>query len=94
MLKDPVQRNNFLYNKDGSENVENLIELFKWKAIAPGLVKKAALQGATEQVEFFQTHFPNTPYLVAPGTAAKTNKGGVIGKAIEGSEKIVHRTAG
>lgn len=90
-LSDKAKREQFLYNQDGSENVENLFDALKWKKIALSLAKKSLLQGATEQVDFFNTKFPTNPYSVAPGHV-RTGKTGEVGKAIPGTEKIKFRT--
>lgn len=90
-LSDKAKREQFLYNQDGSENVGNLFEALKWKKIAQSLAKKALIQGADEQVTLFNSKFPSNPHSVAPGNVAKTGRTGQIGKAIEGTEKTIHR---
>lgn len=87
-FSDPQKRNKFLYNEDGSEKVEEIIEALKLKKIMPTLVKKAMLQGATEQVEIFESKYGKTPHDVAPGYTPKAGNLGRQGKAIEGSERV------
>ena len=91
-LADKAKRETLLYNQDGSENVENLFDALLWKKIAASLAKKSLLQGATEQVNFFNQTFPSNAQAVAPGYVANTRTG-QIGKAIEGTEKINVRTS-
>lgn len=91
-LADKAKRETILYNKDGSENVENLFDLFVWKKIAKSLAKKSLLQGATEQVNFFNHKFPSNAQAVAPGFVPN-GRSGAVGKAIEGTEKIRIRTS-
>lgn len=92
-LKDPTKRNDFLYNQDGTENVKNLMDAMVLKQILPNIVKKAALQATTEQVEFLEAKFPKSPQAVAPGFTPSRNGGAAVGKAIEGTEKTTKRAS-
>ena len=91
-LADKAKRETLLYNQDGSENVENLFDALVWKKIAASVAKKSLTQGATEQVNFFNQTFPSSAQAVAPGYVPNTRTG-QIGKAIEGTEKIVVKTS-
>ncbi len=91
-LANKAKRETQLYNQDGSENVTNLFDAFVWKKIAASVAKKSLLQGATEQVNFFNGTFPSNAQAVSPGYVANTRTG-QVGKAIEGTEKVSVRTS-
>jgi hypothetical protein len=92
VLSDKATRESLLYNPDGTENVQNLVDLLKWKYIATDLAKKANLQGRTEEVEKFEKVFPNNHFAVAPANVVKGAKTGNVGKVVEGSEKVMYNT--
>jgi hypothetical protein len=59
LLKDPTQRNNFLYTPEGELNVEAIAAMSVENANLKKALKVAYLEGGSRQVEAFRKVFPN-----------------------------------
>lgn len=57
-LKDPVQRNNFLYNEDNSLNLDNVANVMLRNKYLESALKASYLEGGTRQVSEFEKIFP------------------------------------
>lgn len=76
ILKDPVKRNNFLFNQDGTLNIDNLTEVMVSNFELKGAVKAALLEGQSRQVALIQSVFPyDTPFSLGVGGSAKNANG-------------------
>jgi hypothetical protein len=83
MLKDPVKRNNFLFNQDGALNLTNLENVLTRNKYLESAVKAAYHEGGSRQVAHFESIFParSAQELGVGGspTANSNQKGKVAG---------------
>lgn len=57
-IKDPGKRQNFLYNQDGSFNLENIAQILLKNEILESAIKAAYLESGKRTVEDFEKRFP------------------------------------
>ena len=81
MLKDPAQRNNFLYNEDGSLNIANISQALTKAKMFDSAAKVSFLSGIHKATTDFQKVFPagSAQELGVGGSQSKPN-GGQNGK--------------
>lgn len=82
MLKDPVKRNNFLFNQDGGLNLTNIENVLTRNKYLESAVKAAYHEGGSRQVAHFESIFPKrNPQELGVGgspTANSNQKGKVV----------------
>lgn len=83
-LKDPAQRNNFLYTAEGELNVESIVAMKVENANLKKALKVAYLEGGSRQVEAFKKVFPHhSPQSVGlNGNAQQQNLSGQKGQPV------------
>lgn len=75
MLKDPAQRNNFLYNEDGSLNIANISQALTKAKMFDSAAKVSFLSGIHKATTDFQKVFPagSAQELGVGGSQQRTN---------------------
>ena len=93
MLKDPVQRQQFLYNSDGGLNLSNISNLLTRNKILESAIKASYLTGGARQVEIFEDTFPaRTAHELGAGGSPKPSNP-QKGKVVSWSKPEVIRQA-
>lgn len=90
VLKDPKQRKQFLYNEDGTLNINKLSEVFVREAVLEKAVKNAYHTGSDRQVDEFRKTFPDNPRAVGLSNAAsKSTNGAGRGKLVSAGKAVL-----
>lgn len=74
ILKDPVQRKQFLFNQDDSLNVSNIAALMVRNEQLESIAKVALLEGGTREVEKLRKIFPSNPQALGVGGTSGATK--------------------